>query len=434
MNNYIYYLEQKGLAGMEEIFDSGWGYCLPNAPYRLYEVLKRTQGNTNTESWNGYKRIRLQSRLDDAAIATSIQFLLLLGFITYKSGASSHSVNFYSVTDFVHILALQEEKHLTYLLKVIKSVRKPSNSAKQATKFNKNIEVMEDIIDRFNKQKIETIPTELRIKQLSNGEVRTVRGIGGDAEFFARYEDTLKEIQNFLEALYSSLRNGVNIPVEECKNYCRKCKCVKEITSNDSLMTFILTSKTCEVQEPTCDVQVPTSEVQEPTSTVHDNNKTNNKPYNKIHNLDDEEILGSNSENPFLENQNPSSQTKTTLVEALEKELAFYYKPDELPSLKTLTKTAATNLSVLEIEEVLKIIAMFKKEGYPVSSPDNYFPKLFSNPSLSKARGAVQVWQNSKVREGNKKQSEARNGNSNEYYDELFKKNSINNAPIDLPY
>ncbi|AIF45671.1 hypothetical protein [Virgibacillus sp. SK37] len=388
-NKFIVYLEQKGLAGMEDIFDSGWGYCLPSAPYRLYEVLKRTQGNQNTESWNGYKRIRMQSRLDNPSISTSIQFLTLLNFITYKTGRVAQISNRYSVTDFVNILALQEVPALEHLLKVVKRVRQASSKEKQVSKFSKPVEKMENIIERFSNGSIEKIPTELREKELMDGTTRVVRGIGGDANYFERYEDTLKEIMNFLEALYSVLRNGNNVPVAECKNNCKKdkCKCVEEITSEDSLLHFLMNNKSCESQQGSSESQQDTSESQQGSSESQDDNKIYNNMNNKNQNLDDD-----NFKKPSPETGKTISENTKKLLFTLKIELTFFFGKEEMQDLNRLVDKQAANLSICEIEDCINIVKLFKKEGYPISKPTAYFENVFKNPKFKQAENTVKDW------------------------------------------
>ncbi|MBS3678930.1 hypothetical protein KGF86_01760 [Ornithinibacillus massiliensis] len=434
MKKYIVYLANKGLAGMEDIFDSGWGYCLPNAPYRLYEVLKRTQGNQNTESWNGYKRIRMQSRLDDASITASIQFLFLLSFITYRSGVKTQTTNRYSVTDFVNILVLQEIPTLEHLLRVVKRVRQASTSEKQAPKFTKPIKTMEEIIGKFSTGKIEKIPTHIREKVLSDGSVRIVRGIGGDVDFFDRYESTLKQIANFLEALYSVLRNGNNVPTIECTNNCKKdkCKCVEEINNKDSLLNFLLGKPSCDSCEGTCESQEGYSDSHEDSCEVKENNKLNNNNQNKIYNLDDEEFENTSSE---TERSLTDTKKKTKLISCLKEELVFFFGKGK-SALDNFIREYVTNLSVSEIEESIRIVKYLKQEGYPIGKPKSYFKETLLNPSLEQAKSIVGNWkygqakaaqeeEKLKIEKERQAKKDAGMAASRDYYNDLTRKSRL---------
>lgn len=420
MENVFIELKQKGLAGLEEIFDSGWGYCLPNAPYRLYEVLKRTQGNSNSESWNSYKRLQMQTRLDPNAISNSIQFLLLLGFITYESGVADHRNNRYSVTNFVNILVFQEANILNHLISVVQKVRSASDSPSQSQKFNKQINIMNEIVERFSNGSIQKIPNERRIKKTMFGE-KDVRGLAGDVIFFEKYENTFKEIRKFMDALYSAFRNGLSIKKESCNSFCRegKCRCFQEIEDNDRIHNFLLfftgDSLVC-----TDDKQVHDNDSLVGGGEVQDNNEKENILKNIIKKEDDE--TGQSSKIQI------DSEVAVSTRKQVEETLKFFFEKEETESYYTIIKQIPTSISEKKLKEILNVVLLIKESGYPCT-PNAYFPKVFAKPDLNLARNTIRKWQTeerrieylSKGNENRMKEKKAKEITNRTYYDEIFK-------------
>ncbi|WP_214738120.1 hypothetical protein [Exiguobacterium sp. s162] len=440
MENTIIELKQKGLAGLEEIFDSGWGYCLPNAPYRLYEVLKRTQGNTNSMSWNSYKRLQMQTRLDSNAISNSIQLLLLLGFIEYKSGVKDHRNNTYSVTDFVNVLVFQEVHVLNHLINVISTVRVASSVPSQAQKFNKQICIMTDIVKRFEDGEIKRIPNGLRNKRTSAG-FKTVKGLSGDVDFFERYEASYKEIRRFMDALYSAFRNGVSIKLEHCISDCRdgKCRCYREIEDKDKVSNYIV-PYTSDLLLDNSEELIGYSDSLLPYSDVIDNNETNNILKNVIKSTEEDD-----SRFNAVQSMQNHSDSRLSVKREIEKELKSYFQKDEIEGYQALIRQLSDSYSEEQLSEILKIILEMKKSEYPCV-PGAYFPKVFVNPDLNLARNTIKNWENRDKMKGsmNKrdrishKKAGSRTSTSRDYYDGLFE--SIKPSEIsqesdsDLPY
>lgn len=192
MNNLIINVVHKGVVSMKYLFDSGWSYVLPNPAYRVFEIIKQHQGE-NVMAFPSYNRIEMMTGVHAEDIRTSIEFLSLIGFITYLSAdrnASRNSNNYYS-NNIPHIAVMELLKPQEFLINQIKETRVKRSRPNDIQKFDDNVQKMTNINKEFIEQKVKPLrPCWNTVK----------------TEDYTANKNTFNLIRDFLQALYSAMR------------------------------------------------------------------------------------------------------------------------------------------------------------------------------------------------------------------------------------
>ncbi|SHK22106.1 hypothetical protein [Tepidibacter formicigenes] len=147
-----YNIEFKGLFGINEYLELGWGYVMPRLPKDLYFCIKKHLGNKETCFPSEDYLMFLSGIKKKEDLEASIQFLQLLGFIFCKHGNYKRNItNIYCINRLYTLKILENKGFIQEILNILKKRNFNRKSRKDKEMYAKSFEYIEEYIENIDK-------------------------------------------------------------------------------------------------------------------------------------------------------------------------------------------------------------------------------------------------------------------------------------------